>query len=332
MGYYLYQLAFDGPVHFGDTSMGGNLEQSGFTYTSDTLFSSICTELAQQGAADLLDEFIALGQKGEILLSDLLPYQYGTQEDLELFLPAPYIYINNNRQQENLDYAKAKALSAQRKKAKKQLYYRASELYDYVEALKNGETYIAKYQLQLGDEFITEKVNCRGELPMPYFMKSGTFADNAGLYLVVKLPDAWADNMKEILTMLGLSGIGGKRSSGYGHFHLADNYIYLDERVYCSEFDDIAAMNELLQNLYNWQMSISSILPREKELELVKSGSYQLKKSSGFASGIKRDSVYMLSAGSCFTEKLQGSMVDLATLNEHSVWRYGKGLFVGLNI
>ena len=26
MSYFLYQLSFDGPVHFGDTSLGGGLE------------------------------------------------------------------------------------------------------------------------------------------------------------------------------------------------------------------------------------------------------------------------------------------------------------------
>lgn len=93
MGYYLYQLAFDGPIHFGDSSQGGGLERTSWEYPADRLFSSLCCELAQQGYQDRLAELVNLVKQGEFQLSDLFPYQLGEKEELELFLPVPYIYV-----------------------------------------------------------------------------------------------------------------------------------------------------------------------------------------------------------------------------------------------
>ena len=101
MSYFLYQLSFDGPVHFGDTSLGGGLEQAGWTYTSDTLFSSVCTELAGQGEYKLLDDFISMALEGKILLSDLFPYQLADGDEPQLFLPVPFIYLENKRKKES---------------------------------------------------------------------------------------------------------------------------------------------------------------------------------------------------------------------------------------
>lgn len=327
MSYFLYQLSFDGPVHFGDTSLGGSLEQADWLYTSDTLFSSICTELASQGELKLLNDFVSLAQEGELLISDLLPYQLGAGDEPELFLPVPYIYLENTTKYVSLTLDEAKKLSARRKLSKKQLYYRVSELQTYCDCLQRGDTYTAKAELNLGNDFITEKVNCRGEMPRPYFVKGNVFASGAGLYLIAKIPESLGETFQNVLCSLGLSGIGGKRSSGFGRFHLYDDALELDDM-----FADTKALYSMLNDEYKRYMCISSLLPSGNEIEAVKSGTYKLKKSSGFSEGIKRDSVYMLSAGSCFASRLQGQIVDLGGSAEHPVWRYGKGLYVGLNI
>lgn len=330
MSYFLYQLSFEGPVHFGDTSLGGNLEQADWVYASDTLFSSICTELAAQGEAKLLEDFVRLAQEGELLLSDLLPYQLGDGDEPELFLPAPYIYLENTTKYISLTLDEAKKLSARRKLSKKQLYYRASELQSYCDCLRQGDTYMAKAELAVGDEFITEKVNCRGELPRPYFVKGNVFAARAGLYLIAKIPEVFGEVFQNVLCSLGLSGIGGKRSSGFGRFHLYDDALELEDAH--DIYTDTEALYSMLNNEHKRYMCISSLLPNDSEVEDVKSGMYKLKKSSGFSEGVKRDSVYMLSSGSCFTSRLQGQIIDLGSQAEHPVWRYGKGLYVGLDI
>lgn len=64
---------------------------------------------------------------------------------------------------------------------------------------------------------------------MPYFVKGNVFQPRAGLYLIVQLPDSFGEVFQNILCSLGLSGIGGKRSSGFGGFHLHDDGLELDD-------------------------------------------------------------------------------------------------------
>ena len=330
MSYFLYQLCFDGPVHFGDTSLGGGLEQAGWTYTSDTLFSSICTELAGQGEYKLLDDFVNLALEGKILLSDLFPYQLAAGDEPQLFLPVPYIYMENNRKHVSLTLEEAKMLSARRKKSKKQLYCRVSELQPYCDSLRTGTQYEPATVMELGNEFITIKVNCRGEQPLPYFVKGNVFQPDVGLYIIARLPDDFGEMFQNILCFLGLSGIGGKRSSGFGRFHLQAGSIALD--AITDKCIDIRELYKSLTSKYKHYMCISSVLPSADELDAVKAGMYKLRKSSGFSEGVKRDSVYMLEAGSCFDCRLQGQLVNLGEQAGHPVWRYGRGLYAGLDI
>lgn len=330
MSYFLYQLSFDGPVHFGDTSLGGGLEQAGWTYTSDTLFSSVCTELAGQGEYKLLDDFISMALEGKILLSDLFPYQLADGDEPQLFLPVPYIYLENNRKHVSLTLEEAKIMSARRKKSKKQLYCRVSELQPYCDSLRAGMQYEPAAVMELGNEFITTKVNCRGEQPLPYFVKGNVFQPGVGLYIIARLPDDFGEMFQNILCSLGLSGIGGKRSSGFGRFHLQDDGLVLEDAY--DWYVDTKALHTMLTGEHKRYMCISSVLPSADELNATKAGMYKLRKSSGFSEGVKRDSVYMLEAGSCFDRRLQGQLVNLGEQAGHPVWRYGRGLYVGLDI
>ena len=330
MSYFLYQLSFDGPVHFGDTSLGGGLEQAGWAYTSDTLFSSICNELAGQGEYKLLDDFVNLAFEGELLLSDLFPYQLTDGDEPELFLPVPYVLAENTDMHPGLTFEEAKRFAARRKLSKKQPYCRVSELRPYLGSLRAGRQYEPAAVMEPGNEFLTTKVSCRGEQPLPYFIKGNVFQPRAGLYLIAKLPDDFSEVFQDILCSLGLSGIGGKRSSGFGRFHLLDDGLALDDAY--DWYVDTEELYPRLLGRYKSYMCISSVLPATDELEAVKAGMYKLRKSSGFSEGLKRDSVYMLEAGSCFGRRLQGQLVNLGGQAGHPVWRYGRGLYAGLDI
>lgn len=229
MGYYLYQLAFDGPIHFGDSSQGGGLERTSWEYPADRLFSSLCCELAQQGYQDRLAELVNLVKQGEFQLSDLFPYQLGEKEELELFLPVPYIYVIRQEQYKSLNMEEARRFSAIRKKTKKMSFCRISELSECCRCIRQGEMFQPKWQPKLGETVINERVNCRGEQSLPYYVAGNVFAQGAGLYLLVKMPEEWEDFFSRLMQSLGMSGIGGKKSSGYGAFHLDDDSLNLAE-------------------------------------------------------------------------------------------------------
>lgn len=326
MGYFYYQLNFQSPVHFGQSEAGGKLEKVGFEFGADSLFSAICAELAQEGELDLLAQIVDMAKKGDLLFSDLFPFMDKDGDEI-YYLPRPFIF-RANESVLKLDMEQAKAISAQRKAAKKQQYIRASEYGAFLQALAKGEIYEAKKPLKdFGEFFLVERVNCRQSEPWPYYVGQYTFAENVGLYGIVKIPTDYSELFHQIIQSLGITGIGGERSSGYGRFEAADLFD-LDDTV-----DDTKALLAMLDNNNApTQMNISVLKPAADELEAVKEGQYQLKKRSGFTEGIKRDSVYMLASGSCFNKRLNGEVVDISRDYGHPIWRYGKGLFVGLEI
>ena len=141
--------------------------------------------------------------------------------------------------------------------------------------------------------------------------------------------------MQELLLWLGCAGIGGKRSSGYGKFHLAEDAIFLDEAgVYA---DDAALFAMLEAKGVPWQMTLSSVLPDDASLAVVRTGQYRLRRSGGFITAPrgeakKKASVYLLDAGSCFSERIEGTIADLGECDGHAVWRYGLGLYAGVTV
>ena len=120
MGYFYYQLKFTAPVHFGIGENGGTLEKAGIEFSADSLFSAICTELAQQGENHLLERIVDMVQQEEFSLSDLFPYM-DVDGDECYFLPRPYLF-RPNHECKKLDMEEAKAISAQRKIIKKNTY------------------------------------------------------------------------------------------------------------------------------------------------------------------------------------------------------------------
>ena len=84
-------------------------------------------------------------------------------------------------------------------------------------------------------------------------------------------------------------------------------------------------------------MCLAPVCPHADELAVVKRGSYKLIKRGGFIASsaakdnIKRNSIYMLQEGSCFSERLRGQMLQQTVDGlAHDVYRDGIGMFVGL--
>ena len=333
MSYFLYQLQFDAPVHFGAAEQGGGLEQTGWEYPADTLFSALCCELALQQELDLLAHLVDKAERGAIRLSDLFPYAE-VEQDTAFFLPKPVLLPKNARPLADMaDLASVRKEAAARKAQKKARYLRVRELCSYAEAMKTGQVYVPDELPDFGSEMLAERVSCRGEEPLPYYVGGFSFAPGTGLYGIL-----WLENeedtewVQRLLALLGGSGIGGKRSSGYGKFHLLDDFLELyPEGTY---EDDRVLYHLLRASDAPCHMALSVLLPKQEDIPLVKSGQYQLKKRSGFIAdeNRKKNSLYMIAAGSCLPERIDGILAELGGAAGHPVWRYGKGMYVGLMI
>lgn len=329
MRYYIYPLRFETPAHFGAAEQGGKLEQTKAEYASDTLFGALCCELA--GDAERLGRLASDMQAGTLLLSDLLPYVRQGGE-LCLYLPKPLL-PPEEKDERGQDLGEAKRLSTQRKKQKKLAYVRASRMKAYLSTLSTGDAF--DDPLDMGRDFLTARVNMRGEVPLPYYVAAFSFSADAGLYLLAGVRDeGTAEELSRLLAQLGLSGIGGKRSSGYGKFRPDGEPVALPEGG--ADAAAVAAM--LADESAPWQMALSHLLPAPEEAGLLSDGFYNLQKRGGFVTPLsgeyeqKKNSVYMLTAGSCLKRRLAGRVVSLGESGEHEVLRAGKGLYVGLAV
>ena len=141
--------------------------------------------------------------------------------------------------------------------------------------------------------------------------------------------------LKELFTLLGLSGIGGRTSAGYGRFHL-------DGEPICLNTAEDASLRWMLQALERGTapyLLLTSSLPTGEEMDAALEGAaFQLARRGGFASTewvetpVKKQTQYFLTAGSVLQHTYQGKLCDVGIGVPHPVYRYSKPLFMGVTL
>ena len=330
---YLYQLEFDTPIHFGTVEAGGGLESITYTYESDRLFSSLCCELGENGDNDKISDLVAAVDSGQLVFSDLFPFAE-VGGDCQLYVPKPVLLpIERPESDANWSYTEACNASVAKKTNKKLEFIRVSEVDEYIQALKTGKDF--KGGVDFGADWLTEQVNCRGDKPLPYYVGTFVFAKNTGLYGIIQGEESIVQRSLDLLEQLGLSGIGGKRSSGYGKFRFHDDPFVLDEE---SPYDDAVELKRRMDDkTAQWHMNMSLLIPHAGDINDIKQGFYSLKKRSGFVSSLgfgyvhKRHDIYGIASGSCFKSRPVGEIASMENDKGHPVYRNGKALYLGVN-
>lgn len=327
MMYYIFTLKFLTPVHFGDTANGGSLDKFSFQCSADTLFAALCNEAANKGS-NTVETLVKKTAEGKIVFSSLFPYWRTADDDLYFYLPKPLLKLEQEEQQSAKSFEEIKQLATKLKKQKKSTYIRASQINSLLESGGSDRQFAVP---EFAAPLVAGRVALREEKPLPYYVGSYVFSEHSGLYFILGVEhEEEFTFIKDLLLSLGYSGIGGKRSSGYGKFELADNDLML--------YDDGTAIALMLYNEKSkYQMCLAPVCPRVDEIDVVKQGSYKLIKRGGFIASsaakdnIKRNSIYMLQEGSCFPERLRGQMLQQTVDGlAHDVYRDGIGMFVGL--
>ena len=305
MNYKIYKMIFIQGVHFGDHS----LEKSEITFQADTLFSALCIEALK---IDKLDELLESVKEDHLVFSDAFPYM-----GQEFFIPKPMKKIEQVVQSEDV---------TTRKKFKKLEYIQVSLLDQYLK----GQYPINKGSdiKKLGVHALKTSASIRGnEEAVPYRVGIYRFKEENGLYIVVGYDSQEIlDLFDELFEMLSLSGVGGKKNSGLGHFDL-----------------EIAELPKELNKRLNTKgevMTLSVSLPTEDELDDVLDDSrYLLVKRSGFVDSYtyskeqrRKKDIYLFKAGSCFNKTYQGDVYDVSSGGNHSVYKYAKPLFMGVEV
>ena len=333
MMYYIFTLKFLTPVHFGDTANGGGLDKFSIQCSADTLFAALCNEAANKGS-DAVEKLVKKTAEGKIVFSSLFPYWRTADSDLYFYLPKPLLKLEQEEQQSAKSFEEIKQLATKLKKQKKSTYIRASQINSLLESGGSDRQFAVP---EFAAPLVAGRVALREEKPLPYYVGSYVFSDNSGLYFILGVEHEEEFTLiKELLFSLGYSGIGGKRSSGYGKFEQADEEwgLFDDGGVYD---DDTAIALMLYDEKSKHQMCLAPVCPHADDLAVVKQGSYKLIKRGGFIASsaakdnIKRNSIYMLQEGSCFSERLRGQMLQQTVDGlAHDVYRDGIGMFVGL--
>lgn len=303
MEYRFYKLSFITPVHFGT----GVLNESAICFCADTLFSALYIEALKLNTAD---KFYNAVEMGKLRFSDAFPYM-GKQ----YFLPKPMVYIEPKEQ----------GNSVVKKQYKKLRYLPIEELHNFLLGDLNPENCSLQ---EIGKEYsqVMSAVRREEEDALPYRVGNFLFKENCGLYVIAAIEDKDTRELLEnLLDSLSYSGIGGKRGSGKGRFILKRGTIS----------EDFKTMLEKKSDRY---MLIASALPKETEIEEVLNGAfYQVQKRSGFIYSAnyadeetKKRDLYTMQAGSCFAEKFDGDIYDVSEGGNHPVYRYAKGLFLGV--
>lgn len=305
MKYKIYKMTFIQGVHFGDHS----LEKSEITFQADTLFSALCIEALK---IDKLEVLIKSVKENHLVFSDAFPYM-----DQEFFIPKPMKKIEQVIQSEDMTI---------RKRFKKLEYVQVSLLDQYLK----GQYPIDKGSdiKRLGIHDTKTSAAIRGDIEANlYRVGIYRFKEENGLYVVVGYDSQETlELFNKLFKMLSLSGIGGKKNSGLGHFG----------------YNIVELPKELNKRLYTKGevMTLSVSLPTEEELEdILDNSRYLLVKRSGFVDSYtyskeqrRKKDIYLFKAGSCFNKTYQGDIYDVSSGGDHSVYKYAKPLFMGVEV
>ena len=335
MSYLLYKLRFPNGIHVG-TASGNTLEETMISVYSDTFYSALYNEYMKIYNND---ELYKISESGDFLVSDLLPFKEKEDISTDFYLPKPFISIQRDEKEKNDEEV------VDRKKVKATNFIPADKLEEYFSFLKNNTRFpiidddFGKKQL-----YIKNKVSLENEDTQLYNIEVFKFNEKSGLYFVVKLPkdEKWQEIFENILESLSLTGIGGKKNSGFGQFIIKEDAMIFDGLNFEKfESESDVFINRALYSDEEKFFSISSYSPKMEEIEKLKESEnyYQLIKRSGFVNSSlyseqaeKRKQVYMLSSGSVLSFKPEGKMLDLNLHGKHSIYRMGKPIILGVKI
>lgn len=294
MTYKMYIMNFQS-AHFG----AGTLDSSKMTFAADRLFSALAIEAKKMGK---MEEFVSLAGQDDFVLTDAFPYQSSP------FLPKPIGFPKFEQPDLTTD---VKEVRRQAKMAKKLQFIPLDKFDSYV----NGTLF--KDANHAVTNIVTKnQPHVDGNL---FQVSTVRFRDDSSLYVIANESEL----LNEVMASLQYTGIGGKRSSGYGQFDLT-----------ILDLPD-GFKNRLTKVHQGPVMTLTTSLPVEKELEYaMETGSYLLSKSSGFAfstetkENFRKQDLYKFASGSTFSETYTGQIVDVRPLDfPHEVLNYAKPLF-----
>ena len=324
MNYYLYKLKFDTAVHFGASDSALSLYTSEDHFCADTLFSALCHTALSLSGQKGLDELCAYAENGKLLLSDAMPWK-----GERFYLPKPCVSSQGKRE----------VSASQRKAVKKLNWIPVEQFVRFSESVHGGEMFdVESVKTDFGVSGEMAKVQIVPENDaLPYQVGLFRFADDAGLWFIAGCAsEEQREKLNKLIDSLGISGIGGKISSGYGKFSV-EKVIYLNK-----PFDGVTEWlcDALTNESHKRYLLLSASLPNDNELEkLLPTAEYRLIRRSGFVQSEdyspesrKKIPQIFLAAGSVLENKFSPVLYEVGQTGQHPVYRFSAPVFLGVSL
>lgn len=326
MNYFLFKLEFTTSLHVGESDAGDSLDTGRMNFCADTLFSALCHMALKAEGVQGIERWVNLAQNDELRFSDAFPYKGET-----LYVPKPYATAS----------VRLEIPPELRKAMKKLSYLPIGLLPDFIASLQGKMVFdAAGVDTDFGVYGIVDKVSITAqEVPRPYSVGVFTFHDDAGLYFIVGCADkSLVPDLQKLIRLLGVEGIGGKVSSGYGKFRVKA----------CIDLEATENEDELLLAGYlqkatvgeaNRYITLTTSLPMDQEMhDAVENSTYGLVRRGGFVQSetyadtpLKKQTQYFFDSGSMFQYPYRGGIFDVSgNRGKHPVYRYGKPVFLGV--
>lgn len=317
MELYLYKLKFKGPVHFGDT--GIDLENVVENAGSDTVFSALVNAIniyyGSKEAGELIERFL---EDPPFLISSLFLYH----NDL-YFLPRPMddsFIPENVKAQMGKDLKKLKWL--EKDDFMRWLGRETFTVDDIKEMKEKQDEYKNAFVKEIRPRVTLDRVTQQSTI---YHCGYLYFKKDAGLYGLVAFKDkTFIERFKDLINLLGQTGIGGERTYGCGKF----------EVIFQSAGNVFKSIFQINSGIYTL-LSLYHPAPEEQTNFTDNLIAYDFTRKKGwitsgrYALPLKRKSVGFITEGSVLKRAVRGCLVDVTPDNSppgflnHRVYRYG---------
>ncbi|MBP3655953.1 MAG: hypothetical protein J6K32_04570 [Clostridia bacterium] len=325
MDYCLFKLRFDGAVHFGQSDSALSLYTSADHFCADTLFSALCHTAGTLHGEAGIEQLCAQAKAGALLLSDSMPWRERDGRDV-YYLPKPCIASSH----------KQDVPAHLRKAIKKTAWIPVRDMGRFEMSIQGEQLYVPDEEpFGITDTRTFASVR-DGEDTRPYQVGVYRFLPSCGLYFLAACSTkAQMEALEQLVAALGLGGIGGKVSSGFGTFSV--------EKVIRLEQSDDAQIcwlrDALTHTAPRHHLLLTTSLPGDEELEAVlEEAQYQLVRRGGyvqsdtFSSTPQRKSTqYYLAAGAMLARPFSGKLYNTVPSGKHPVYRYAKPIMLGVS-
>ena len=217
---------------------------------------------------------------------------------------------------------------AREKKAYKKLEYVPEDVFEsYLQGAMDVKKENDFFSANFGTYHVRTMANVKeGHDTEPYNVGVYSFQEGSGLYVIVGFENE-EDYffLGDLFESLAYTGIGGKRSSGLGKFHI------------CVTIPPESLMERLEHKKSGkCYMALSQCLPSEEDMDSVIDGAqYGMLKRSGFVDSQcyaavfrKKRDFFVFKAGSCFLRPFDGIVADVSEGGNHPVYCYAKAMLM----